>query len=160
MTGPQTDLSPYKDEIVDLINQQKPTETICIELGQRYSIKISDRTLGRRLKEWGIRRLPPKTANNKALCDRIQSLVRDNYTDKEILPTLHQEGFKIAEITLKRLRQQLGLRLRTNDPEARSLQEQQIKEVVQREIQDGNIEGYGRGLLHTHLRQQGYLFPR
>ncbi|KAJ5900321.1 uncharacterized protein N7473_004391 [Penicillium subrubescens] len=131
-----------------------------MELARRYSINISYRTLSRRLQDWGLRRLPTTTAvDNQALCDRIRFLVCDNLSDKEILPILHHEGFKIAPITLKRLRQQLGLRLRTDDPEARALQAQQIREVVQQEIYDGKIEGFGRGLLHTYLRQKGYVFP-
>ncbi|KAJ5460980.1 uncharacterized protein N7458_002532 [Penicillium daleae] len=139
MVRPQIDLNPYKDEIMALFNQQKTTETICIELSQRHSINISYPTLARRLQAWGLRRLPSKTADNQALCDRIRSLVRDNYSDKEILPILQREGFKIAHITLKRPRQQLSLRLRTDDPEARR---------------------YGRGLLYTYLRQKGHTFPR
>jgi hypothetical protein len=83
--------------------------------------------------------------DNEVLCERFRTLVYDNLTDKEILPILHHEGFKIAYITLKRLRQQLGLRLHTDDPDARALQEQQIRGVLQQEIQDEKIEGYGRG---------------
>ncbi|KAF3392417.1 hypothetical protein F1880_008931 [Penicillium rolfsii] len=154
------DLSPYKGEIVDLFNQQETSEAICMELARRHSINISHSTLTRRLRDWGLRRLPSNTADNQALCDRIRFLVCDNLSDKEILPILRHEGFKIASITLKRLRQQLGLRLRTNDPGARALQEKQMREVLQQEIQDGKIEGYGRGLLHTYLRQKGHVFPR
>lgn len=159
IVGPQIDLSPYKDEIVDLFNQQETTKAICMELARRHSIDISSRTLSRRLQDWGLRRLPPNTADNQALCDRIRFLVCDNLSDKEILPILHHDGFKIAPVTLKRLREQLGLRLRTSDPCARALQTQQIREVVQQEIQDGKIEGFGRGLLHTYLRQKGHVFP-
>jgi arginine repressor len=162
MGRPRIDLNPYKDEISTLFNQYKSTETICQELTRRYSIEISYNTLARRLHEWGLRRLPSRlpSASHEALCDRIKSLVYDNLSDQEILPTLHREGFQIAGITLKRLRQQLGLRRRTDDPEAQRIQENQILEVLRQEIQDGSIEGYGRGLLHTHLRQKGYVFPR
>lgn len=86
MVRPQIDLNPYKDEITALFYQQQTTETICIELAQRYSINISHSTLVRRLREWGLHWLPPKTINNKALCERIQSLVRDNLSDAEIQP--------------------------------------------------------------------------
>jgi hypothetical protein len=154
------DISSYKDEIVDQFNKQETNKAIRMELARRYSINISYRTLSRRLQDWGLRRLPTTTAaNNQALCDSIRFLVCDNLSDKEILPILHHEGFKIAPVTLKRLRQQLGLRLRTDDPEARALQAQQIREVVQQEIHDGKIEGFGRGLLHTYLRQKRHIFP-
>jgi hypothetical protein len=144
MVGSQIDLSPYKDKIVDLFNQHETNDTICIEIARRHSINISYSTLGRRLRNWGLRRLPPNMANNQALCDCIRFLVCDNLSDKEILPILHHEGFKIDPVTLKRLRQQLSLRLRTEAPEARALQAQQIREVVQQEIHDGKIEGFGR----------------
>jgi arginine repressor len=86
--------------------------------------------------------------------------VCDNLSDKEILSTLHREGFEISQDTLRKLRQRLGLRRRTDNPEAQRLQEDQIREILQQEIQDSSIKGYRRGLLHTHLRQKGYLFPR
>lgn len=131
-----------------------------MELAQRYSINITERTLARRIQQWGLRRLSLKMADNNALCERIRSLVRDSLSDIKILPTLDCEDFQISVITLTRLRQQLGLRVRTDTPEAQRIQEDQTREVLQQEIQDGNIEGYGRGLLLTHLRQKGYIFPR
>lgn len=51
----------------------------------------------------------------------------DNLSDTEILLTLHCDGFQIAYITLERLQQQLGLRLHTDNPKARGIQEQQMK---------------------------------
>jgi hypothetical protein len=86
--------------------------------------------------------------------------VCDNLSDREILPTLHNKGFQISQHTLKRLRQQLGLRRRTDGPDAQRIQENQITEVLRQEIEDSSIEGYRRGLLYTHLRQKGYIFPR
>jgi hypothetical protein len=160
MVRPQLDLNPYKDEITALFHQQKTVDTICHEISQRYSINLSCRTLARRLQEWGLRRLAPKTVDNEALCERIQSLVRDNLSDAEILRSLHNEGFQIAHDTLKKRRQQLGLRRRTDDPEALRIQEAHMQLVIRQEIQNGKIEGYGRGLLHTHIRQIGHLFPR
>jgi hypothetical protein len=163
MPRPRIDLDPYKDEISTLFHQHKTTETICQELAQRHSINTSYNTLARRLHEWDLRRLPRLlrgSDGHKALCDRIKSLVFDNYSDAEILLTLHREGFKVSNDTLKNLRQQLGLRRRTDDPEAQRIQEDHITEVLRQEIQDGSIEGYGKGLLYTYLRQKGYVFPR
>ena len=123
MVRPQIDLDTYKDEITTLFNQQNTNQAICLELAQRYSIDITQRTLARRLQQWGLRRLPSKTFDNKALCERIRSLVYDNLSDQEILPMLHREGYQISSITLRRLRQQLGLRLRTDNPKAQRIQE-------------------------------------
>lgn len=160
MGRPRIDLNPYKDDISTLFHQHETTETICQELAQRHSIDISYNTLARRLHEWGLRRLPSKLIDNEALCDRVRALIYDNYSDSEALSKLHKEGFQISQKALKTIRQQLGLRRRTDDPEAQRIQEDQITKVLRQEIQDGSIEGYGRGLLHTHLRQKGYVFPR
>lgn len=160
MVRPQIDLDSYKDLITTLFNRQKTNQEICSELARLHIIEIAPRTLRRRLQQWGFRRLPSKTADNTALCERVRSLICDNLSDREILLTLHREGFQISLDTLRKLRQQLGLRRRTDDPEAQRIQENQIIEVLRQEIQDGSIEGYGRGLLYTHLRQKGYVFPR
>jgi DNA-binding HxlR family transcriptional regulator len=85
-------LDPYKDEITKLFHQKYTTEIICALLKQRHSVDVSDGTLSRRLREWGLRRLPPKVADEPALHDRIKSLVLDGLSDKEIVPTLRREG--------------------------------------------------------------------
>jgi arginine repressor len=151
MVRPEIDLDTYKDEINTLFNQQYTHQAICLELTQRHSIDIAPRTLARRLQQWGLRRLPSKAIDNEALCERIRSLVSDNYSNREILPNLRREVFQITNTTLTRPRQQLSLRQRTDNPEAQRIQENQIIEVFRQEIQDGSIEGYGRGLLYTYL---------
>jgi hypothetical protein len=45
------DISSYKDEIVDLFNQQETNKAIRMELARRYSINISYRTLSRLLQD-------------------------------------------------------------------------------------------------------------
>jgi arginine repressor len=160
MVRPQIEFDPYKDEIIALFNQQLSYRDISVELSQRHSNDLTERTLTRRLQQWGLRRLPSKIADNTALYERIRLLVYDNLSDGEILLTLHREGFQISQQTLKRLRQQFSLRRRTDGVEAQRIQENQIIEVLRQEIQDGSIKGYGRGLLYTHLRQKGYVFPR
>jgi arginine repressor len=159
---PRVDLDPFKDEIIGLFHQKHTTEIICALMKQRHSLDLSDGTLSRRLREWGLRRLPPKTINDAALRDRIQSLVRDGLSDKEIVTVLRrEEGFsQISQSKVSKTRRKLGLRLRTDDPQARMEQEAEIEEVIRREIEQGEIEGYGRRLLHSHLRAKGHVFPR
>jgi hypothetical protein len=45
MVRPQINLDTYKDEITALFNQQNTNQAICLELAQRYSIDITQRTL-------------------------------------------------------------------------------------------------------------------
>lgn len=159
---PRIDLDPYKDEIIGLFHQKYTTEIICALMKQRHSLDLSDGTLSRRLREWGLRRFPAKTFNDADLRDRIQSLVRDGFSDKEIVEILRrEEGYShISQSKVSKTRRKLGLRLRTDDPQARREQEAQIEEVIRQEIQQREIEGYGRRLLHSHLRAKGHVFPR
>ncbi len=36
----------------------------------------------------------------------------------------------------------------------------QLREIVQQKYETGAIQGYGRGLLHSHFRSQGYVASR
>ncbi|KAH8695639.1 hypothetical protein BGW36DRAFT_345036 [Talaromyces proteolyticus] len=152
MGRPRIYFNPYMDEISTLFRQHKTTETICPKLAHRHSIEISYNTLSRRLHKWGLRRLPSRlpTASYEILW----------ISDAELLPSLHREGFQIFHDVLKKLWQKLGLRRRTDSPETQRIQDNQITGVLRQEIQDGSVEGYGRGLLYTHLRQKGYIFPQ
>lgn len=93
------DLDTYEEEITTIFNQQKTNDAIRQEFAYRYSVDITDRTLARRLQQCGLCRLPSKTADNIALCERIRSLICDNLSDREILLTLHREGFQISQDT-------------------------------------------------------------
>jgi arginine repressor len=159
---PRIDLDPYKDEIIGLFNQKYTTEIICALMKQRHSLDLSDGTLSRRLREWGLRRLPSKRVDDAALRERITSLVRDDLSDKEIAEILRrEESFSgLSQSKVSKTRRKMGLRLRTDDPQARQAQDAQIEEVIRQEIEKGEIEGYGRRLLHSHLRAKGHVFPR
>lgn len=37
---------------------------------------------------------------------------------------------------------------------------QEIANIIREEIQRGAIEGFGRGLLYTYIRDRRHLFPR
>jgi hypothetical protein len=69
-------------------------------------------------------------------------------------------GSKWPMILQKKRRQQLRLPRRTDDPEALRIQEAHMQLAIRQEIHNGKIEGYSRGLLHTHIRQMGHLLPR
>ena len=160
MPRPQIDLSAHKEEISNLFLRDSTIDSICAHFQQRYSINISHRTLKRRLREWGLRRMPEKAADNPAIRQRIATLVRDGLHDKDISASVQREGLStIGERSVARIRLNSGLRLRT-DREAQAAQEEEIEDVLRQEILHGDIEGYGKVLLYTHLRQKGILCSR
>jgi len=80
-----------------------------------------------------------------------------------MLYILKREGHDITKWHLIRLRFQLNLRRRIGRTEE---DHAHADEVVRRLILEesgrnaGQIEGYGKGLLHTHFRQAGYIAAR
>lgn len=79
---------------------------------------------------------------------------------KETLEVLQREGFQVSEPTLKRLRKQLGIQLRTDCPLQRQQQWLGIEVILTEELGIGDVEGYERRVLYHHLRRHGFLFPQ
>lgn len=80
--------------------------------------------------------------------------------DSDLLEVLQSEGFQINSRTLRRVRMELGLVRRTDDPDQQKIQDQIALEGLVQEVNAGTIEGYGRELLHRHMRRAGYIVPR
>jgi hypothetical protein len=80
--------------------------------------------------------------------------------EKEILHVLQQEGFDIKARTLKHVRLTQGLLYQTQDPVAAQLEVEKALSQLRSELSTGQIEGYGRRLLHRHFRSKGILISR
>ena len=65
-------------------------------------------------------------------------------------------GYQISIWTITRIRKQIGLVRRMNIFNRKAIDEQMF-EVLQRELDDGRITGYGRRHLYVYFRRQGYL---
>jgi hypothetical protein len=76
-----------------------------------------------------------------------------------MLYVLHKEGFSISARALQNIRLQIGLRRRIN---VENIDEVEVilKEIVQKELDKGSIEGYGRGHLYTRFRSQMHIVSR
>jgi hypothetical protein len=152
------DLTPYKAEII----QWARTKVTSIEISQRlraqYDIQTCEKTIDRRLRIWGIQRRQT-THDTPVLRASIAMLFRLNCTDEEILDELIDNGFQIKKTGIKRIRLELGLarKMHTLDREA---MDAQLFGVLKEELDDGRIEGYGRGLLYTYFKRQGRLVTR
>ncbi|KAL3475663.1 hypothetical protein BJX99DRAFT_271041 [Aspergillus californicus] len=159
---PSINLEPYKAEIIDLYTRQDMSaETIVDFLIHRYFLKITTRTLFKRLQSWGIQKINRTASIDLILHARIKVLFfQVGLEDEDMLIVLQREGFTIKARTLKHVRHTLGLYRRTTSNIALQAQVEAMLVKLQAELAKGQIEGYGRGLLQTHMRNQGVLMSR
>ena len=156
---PAIDLEPFRDEIISLAEKGTSYQSICNSLQSIHNLKVDRTILSTRLKTWGF--ISKTFAEDTILHDRLRTLIFQlSLLDKQILPILQSEGYKISGRTLRRLRGKLGISRRVVSAEGKADRSAEIQRVIESEINTGDIEGFGRSLLHKHLRRHGYLFPR
>jgi hypothetical protein len=152
-------LDLYKEEIIQLYRDSPSADDVPSHLYRRHNIRVSVKTIKRRIAEWGVTKRI-RTEDSPQLRARISVLFFECCaSDKEILFILGKEGYKIGEWGLRRIRKKLGLSRRVsrfNREEA----DKRLREVVQEELDKGLIEGYGRGYLYHHFRNQMHIVSR
>lgn len=157
---PSKDINEYKDEISKRFLDGEKIETIAEHLLEKYNIKVHPRTIQRRLKDWGIVLRVRSLTPNSQLDNRIKKLFFENgLSDKEIIYVLHREGIQITPHNLTSTRLRLGLRRRLKREDIENT-EAAVKEAVQKDLNNGRIEGYGRGHLYTHFRSLEFNIGR
>ncbi|KAJ5902662.1 hypothetical protein N7495_003190 [Penicillium taxi] len=157
---PRIDLEPHKEEIITAFQGGKSAPDIRTDLKQKYGLNTSTRTLRNRLQVWGIRQRTVTRIDDVNLHERVRALYSTTtLSTKQILRVLADEGLHISDRSLGRLRRQLGIQLRIDDPELRQQREREIETVLLNELETGRIEGQGRRLLHSHLQRNGFRFP-
>ena len=76
-----------------------------------------------------------------------------------MLEDLQDMGYQISISAVTRVRKQMGLVRRMSVFNRQAL-DSQLFEILRRELDDGRVLGYGRGLLWTYFRRQGQLVTR
>ncbi|KAJ5051614.1 uncharacterized protein L3040_001389 [Drepanopeziza brunnea f. sp. 'multigermtubi'] len=113
-----TPLEPFKDEIVKFFTEEDvPIIEIARRINVEHGLDVSERTISRRLTQWGVPRKKTRTAASQELQDRIAFHYNKNLNDDQITQALLAEGFEIKPRNLARLRQKLGMRRRSKYPE-------------------------------------------
>ncbi|KAJ5751581.1 hypothetical protein N7520_008498 [Penicillium odoratum] len=149
MPRPQIDLAAHRDEIQTLFESGATHEAIQHALAAR-EMHVTLITLRRRLDSWGFRRYstgPDMRENVKTLLP----LMRPRDVQK-VLPTL-------TERTFRRIRAEMGVKLRTDDPVERDQQREELQAVLTYYDRTGEIEGYGRRAMQVHLRRYEQYYP-
>jgi len=162
MVRPTIDLELYKAQIINLYQDGRTPAAISTLLQQEHDLKVSPCTVSYRLQSWGAQKYNPHAVRRESsLQHRVQELFYEmGLEDSDLLEVLQSEGFQINSRTLRRVRMELGLVRRTDDPDQQKIQDQIALEGLVQEVNAGTIEGYGRELLHRHMRRAGYIVPR
>ncbi len=107
----------YKLVVTLYIQTGLTSEDISTSLFNDFGIKVSPRTIDRKLRSWDIT-WRTRTEESEALLSRIQVLFsNEGLTDEEMLQVLVREGFHLGPTGLLRLRRALGLVRRINHAE-------------------------------------------
>ena len=153
MPAHEINLNPFKDRIISWFNDGMSSKEITERLANDHSIVCTDRTIERRLKIWGIRRRP-RVLETAALRLKIVAMFYMNFPDPIIVRALNQEGYQISLWQVVRIQKSQGCKRRLSISE-REEADSQLWEIVQAELDKGEIEGYGKELLIKYFRTKG-----
>ena len=159
MTSSTINLNSYREEVVELFQNNVSTEEIASHLSRNYNIQITFKTVKRRLTLWGVKK-QIWNDDSSQLQARISALFFECCAeDKEILYILKKEGYQISKWSLKNLQQKLELRQQVshfNWEEA----DQKLHETIQEELDKDFIEEYRCGFLYYHFCNEMHMVFR
>ena len=161
MSGrPEINLLPYKEQIINLYKDGHSAKAISEFLASRYEISVKNCTLHRRLQEWGIRRLDHACKDSPRLRARIAILFfQACLTDKEMTIALKDEGFQVNQRAIQRIRLRMGIH-RSFSAHTYAEMDDELRHIVQTELNSGSIDGFGREMLYTHFRSKMHIISR
>ena len=123
------------------------------EISQRlkddFEIECAVRTIKRRFQQWGVTK-NVVTDTTPGLELKIASFFYMNYPDTMIVQALNKEGRQIGVAAVERIRRRIGCQRRLST-EQRLRANEALWDIVQRELDDGCIEGYGKELLYRYF---------
>ena len=162
MPRPSIDLEPFKAEIIHQFQNDISCAEIEEFLNVQHGIDVNQRTIYSRLRAWGISKRDRTAKSDEVLHARIKVLFfQVGLEEKDLLHVLRLEGFNIKPRTLRHVRYHLGLyRRTTKNPLRLQQQVEVIMKELERQIENGQIEGYGKELLYRHMRNQGFIIGR
>lgn len=147
------------NEILSLLDQRRSYQWIADYLGEHHDFSVSAVTLRRACRTWGIRRRR-ENIDSPRLRARIAILFYEwCLTDKKILTVLRKEGFDISHRVLQDIRRKMGLYQRVS-PLNREEADRKLLECVQKELDKGLAEGFGRTNLYSYFRSNMYMVSR
>ncbi|EED21282.1 hypothetical protein TSTA_085130 [Talaromyces stipitatus ATCC 10500] len=156
---PSKDLYQFQEEISSRFLDGETMEDIAEYLTNEYQYEINSRTIRRRLKEWGIKRRV-RTIDKENLDNQIMILFfQCGLSDDDMHSALQKQGCTIGPRALRVRRRRLGLYRQLSTGDFAAL-EASIREAVQKELDKGIIESYGREYLFTCFCSKQHIVSR
>jgi hypothetical protein len=154
MAPPSINIEEYKPLIEEMFRDRVSASQISQFLSREYNIPVSLRTLQRRLHAWGISQRS-RTVLSSGIEERVRALFFDyQLNDQGITDRLRREGYSVTQHGVRAIRARMGLYRRLNDPADQEKARNSLRAEVRNELSHGIIQGYGRGLIHTHFRMR------
>lgn len=162
MTGrpagrPTIDLADYQEFIINQSRNGSTPTGISALLLLKFQIDVKPRTIRRRLSEWHVVTRPKCDDNGELRCRIAVLFFQCCLSDKDILHILQYEGYTVTARSLERIRKEMGIKRKvTSIPE----NEHELDKIVQKELDQGTIQRYGRGNLYAYFRSQMHIISR
>ena len=140
------DLKPFQELITTWFYDDLTAHDIAKRLAEEYNVVCKGRTIERRLKEQNITK-QACVKETPALCLKIVTMFFMNFPDDMIVHALNKEGYLIRKKAVVQIQKAQGChqRLLAQKQEEADLK---LQEIIKKELDKGNIKGYGRELLH------------
>ena len=126
---------------------------IAKRLADEHNIVCTGHMIKQHLKEWEITK-QAHIVETVALCLKIAGMFYMNFPDDAIVHALNEEGCPIGKTTVIRIRKAQGCKRRLTIWE-RAEADLQLWEIIKKELDEGNIEGYGKELLYRYFHTKG-----
>jgi hypothetical protein len=153
MPAHEINLDPFKDDIVSWFNDDMSSKDIAERLTNDHHIVYTNRTIKWRLKIWGVKKRS-RVLETIALRLRIITMFFMNFPNPIMVRALNQEGYPIGLTQVVRIRKSEGYKRRLTIWE-REEANSKLWEIVQVELDKGEIEGYGKELLIKYFHMKG-----
>src|SRR5438045_4155779 len=89
-----------------------------------------------------------------ALCLKIAGMFYMNFSDDATVHALNEEGCPIGKTTVIQIQKAQGCKWQLTIWEQAEA-DLQLWEIIKKELDEGNIEGYGKELLYRYFRTKG-----
>jgi len=134
-----------------IIIEKQPNSTVLNWLATK-DVVCQERTLRKYCKKWNInRQIPEETVS--FIDNEFHTTLHD---DSTIARLASERGFSISARQVRRLRTAKGWKHRTKNSAEREENWAKTFDRVGQALAEGTVRSYGREMLHSNLRRQGY----
>lgn len=156
MPRPQFDLEPFRDQIIQRLDQHHTQTQILLWLND-ININIHRNTLSARINSWEESRRSTIHNSDLELLNAIEiEYHTSHHNDQEIATALISRGFHTSQHQVQKLRLENNWRHRYRKDDTIRARNETFS-CVRTALDEGTCRSYGRGLLQTYLRLNGHV---